>query len=200
MLSHFPNLTTLDTWHNDSDVIVPSDRIKAEISRYCPLLTQYKLKYVASCITPHLLANAATNVTRITFKKDEMAFETISAIVLHRATLKKVALFSYECDYEMDKVNPVSMQIAASSKMLQLIPRNCTQLEKLNLYPYEMDMDVVEAVEWVCKDLRKLRIRVKELNTKEKILKTIALWRAGCWRRWQKKATGANAVVAVEEE
>ncbi|KAG0277223.1 hypothetical protein BGZ95_006295 [Linnemannia exigua] len=201
MLSHFPNLTTLDTWHNISEVIVSSSRINAEILRYCPLLTQYKLKYFASSITPVFLANAATNVMRITFEKDEMVSETISAIILHRATLTKVALFcSYGYDYEMDKVNPVSLQIAASNKMLQLIPRSCTHLKRLNPYPYEMDMDVVEAAEWVCKDLRKLRIRVKGLDTKERILKTIAFWRAGCWRRWQKNATGVNAAVAVDGE
>ncbi|KAG0254061.1 hypothetical protein BGZ95_006142, partial [Linnemannia exigua] len=41
---------------------------------------------------------------------------------------------------------------------------------------------------WICKDLKTLRIRIKDLDTKEKILKAIALWRKGCWRRWREQA------------
>ncbi|KAK3822343.1 MAG: hypothetical protein J3R72DRAFT_497254 [Linnemannia gamsii] len=51
-----------------------------------------------------------------------------------------------------------------------------------------MDVDVVDSEKWTCKDLKTLRIRIKYLDTKEKILKAIALWRKGCWRRWREQA------------
>ncbi|KAG0373721.1 hypothetical protein BGX24_011330 [Mortierella sp. AD032] len=202
ILSHFPNLTTLHTWQNASSKdMVPSDRIKKELSTYCPHLTQYKLEDYSGSITPEFLTNIATNITRITFEEDYMSPETVSAIVLHQSTLKKVAHFyTLDFDYEKDLVPPVSSKIKISEEMLQLIPRRCVQLERLNLHPYEMDIDVMEAAEWVCKDLKKLRIRVKGLDTKEQILRVIALWRAGCWRRWQRGAKRTNGVAAMEVE
>ncbi|KAG0271529.1 hypothetical protein BGZ95_000647 [Linnemannia exigua] len=202
ILSHFPNLTTLHTWQNTSSKdMVPSERIKKDLSTYCPHLTQYKLEDYSGNITPEFLTNIATNITRITFEEEYMSPETISAIILHQSTLKKVAHFySPGFDYEKDEVPPVSDKIKVSDEMLQLIPRRCVQLERLNLHPYEMDVDVMEAAEWVCKDLKKLRIRVKGLDTKEQILRVIALWRAGCWRRWQEKAKRTNALVVEAEE
>ncbi|KAF9151999.1 hypothetical protein BG015_005937 [Linnemannia schmuckeri] len=56
-------------------------------------------------------------------------------------------------------------------------------------------MDLVDMDEWICKDLKMLWVRVKGLNTKDKILKTVTLWRKGCWRRWQEEAG-----VSVEEQ
>jgi hypothetical protein len=62
-----------------------------------------------------------------------------------------------------------------------------------------MNMNEVNMGEWACKDLRALHIRVKDLDTEDKIPKTIALWRKGCWRRWQKKA-GAPIPVEANQE
>ncbi|KAF9123105.1 hypothetical protein BGW39_009253 [Mortierella sp. 14UC] len=201
ILSHFPNLTTLHTWNNYSKDTVPSARIKEELSRFCPHLTQFKLEDSSSGIITQFLTDIATNATRITFEENNMSPETVSAIVLHQATLKKVAHFyALNFNYEKDEVPPVSDRIKVSGEMLQLIPRSCAQLERLNLHPYEMDMDLMEAKEWACRDLRKLRIRVKGLDTKEQILRTIALWRAGCWRRWRKRSAGSNAMALEEEE
>jgi hypothetical protein len=200
ILLHFPNLTTLHTWNDHSKDLILSDRIKEEMSRVCPHLTQFKLEDYSSGIITQFLTSIATNVTRITFEEEIMSPETVSAIVLHQATLKKVAHFyAPNFDYDKDEVPRVSDRIKVSDEMLQLIPRSCARLERLNLHPYEMDMDAIESKEWACKGLRKLRIRVRGLDTKEQTLRTIAFWRAGCWRRWQKKAVWFNAM-AVEDE
>ncbi|KAG0262966.1 hypothetical protein BGZ95_003913 [Linnemannia exigua] len=201
LLSYFPNLKAMHTWKSDPNYTIPTDRIKKELTRYCPLLTQYKLEDGTGSITSEFLTNIATNVTCITFEENCMSPEMVTAIVLHRSTLKKVSHF-YTLDfaYEKDQVLPVPNNIKDLDEMLQLIPRSCVQLERLSLNSYEMDMDVMESAEWVCKDLKKLRIRVKGLDTKEQILRVIALWRAGCWRRWQEKAKRTNALVVEAEE
>ncbi|KAF9083318.1 hypothetical protein BGX23_011583 [Mortierella sp. AD031] len=92
-------------------------------------------------------------------------------------------------NFDSDEVPPVLRHSQASGHLLQLIPRHCSQLETLDLHLQEMEIGEIEMSEWACKNLRTLRIRIKGLDTKDKILKTIALWRAGCWRHWQ-KATG----------
>ena len=55
-------------------------------------------------------------------------------------------------------------------------------------------MDEVEMGEWACKNLEVLRIRIKDLDTKNK---TIALWKAGCRKRRQENA---GTLVAAEDE
>ncbi|KAF9910606.1 hypothetical protein EC991_006165 [Linnemannia zychae] len=200
ILSHFPNLTTLHTWNGYSKEAVPSNRIKEELSRYCPHLVQFKLEDSSGGIITQFLTDIATNVTRITFEEDYMSSETVSSIVLHQATLKKVAHFyTLNFDYDKDEVPLVTDRGKVSDEMLQAIPRSCAQLQRLNLHPFEFDMDVIECKEWACKDLRKLRMRVKGLDTKEQILRAIALWRAGCWRRRQKKAAGPSAITPEEQ-
>ncbi|KAG0380667.1 hypothetical protein BGX24_006383 [Mortierella sp. AD032] len=200
LLSYLPNLTTLHTWHKNSSAMVPSARIKRDFERYCPLLDQFKLEEHSNNIIVEFFTNIVRNVTRITYQEARITPEAIAAIVEHQATLKKVAHFyTRGFDYEKEEVLQFRDNKAISGEMMQEIPRRCSQLQRLNLHQHEMDMDVVESGEWACKDLRKLRIRVKELDTKEKILKAIALWRAGCWRRRQEQATGIKAAVEEEE-
>ncbi|KAF9299070.1 hypothetical protein BGZ88_001695 [Linnemannia elongata] len=43
----------------------------------------------------------------------------------------------------------------------------------------------------------KIQSTIKGLDTKDKILKTVAFWRKGCWKRRQKKA---GNLVAIEEQ
>ncbi|KAG0380666.1 hypothetical protein BGX24_006382 [Mortierella sp. AD032] len=201
LLSYFPNLTILHTWYINNNYSIATDRIKNEFARHCPLLTQFKLEDAWGSIIPEFLTDiVATNVTRITFEEDHITPASVSAIVEHQATLKKVSQFNtMDFHYENEQVPPLYNDTdGVCVQMIELIPKKCSQLQRLNFHRHEMDMDVVESGEWACKDLRKLRIRVKGLDTKEKILRAIALWRAGCWRRWQEQATGIKA--AVEEE
>ncbi|KAF9131357.1 hypothetical protein BGW39_001865, partial [Mortierella sp. 14UC] len=147
------------------------------------------------------LTDIASNVSRLTIHLDCLTPGTVTAILLHQKTIKKVAHFYHRgFDYDKEQVGPVSSNLQVTDEMILQIPRRCSQLQRLNLHRFEFDMDAVEKVEWVCKDLRKLRIRFKDLNTKETILRAIALWRAGCWRRWQQQATEAKAEAAVKEE
>ncbi|KAK3838204.1 MAG: hypothetical protein J3R72DRAFT_183818, partial [Linnemannia gamsii] len=200
LLSYFPNLTTLHTWHWDSSAMTPSARIKKDFERYCPLLKQFKLGDNKDNRIMIFVTDVVSNITRITLQEARMTPNFVAAIVLHQASMEKVAqLYTRGFDYEKEEVPWLQdKNYLCDSQRIQEIPRKCFQLQKLNLHQHEMRMDVVESGEWVCKDLRKLRIRVKGLDTKEKILRTIALWRAGCWRRWQEQATGVK--VAVQEE
>ncbi|KAF9123103.1 hypothetical protein BGW39_009251 [Mortierella sp. 14UC] len=193
LLSHFPNVTILHIW-NMGPYSIPTEMIKDEITRYCPHLTQFKLEDEWGAIVPEFLTNICSNVTRITFEGEGMTEEDITAILLHQTTLKKVSQFcTQDFDYEKEEVPLVKNNMdRVTGPMMQQIPRSCSQLQTLNLHRHEMCMGNVEAAEWACKNLRKLKIRVKGLETQEKILRAIALWRAGCWRRWQRQATEAK--------
>ncbi|KAG9069481.1 hypothetical protein KI688_010384 [Linnemannia hyalina] len=197
LLDYFPALTTLSTYSLNS-VSIPASRIKEDTRRYCPYLTGYRLQDQTGAIVPEFLVNIAHNISEIVFVHKQISLETITAILLHQSTLTSVLHFYVHQDLDLEEANiaPVSTHFEGSSQYLQLIPRCCSRLDILDLHFQEMNMDVVEQGSWVCKDISTLRIRIKGLDTEEKILKAIALWRKGCWRRWQRKA----GTPVVEEE
>ncbi|KAF9547127.1 hypothetical protein EC957_008807 [Mortierella hygrophila] len=199
ILSYFPNLTTLHTWSRDTSYTIPWNGIKEELSRHCPRLIGYQLEDSTGAIVHDFLANIANNnnVSRIMFEYCHISSNTITAILMHQTFLKSVEQFTPSSDFDLERevVAPVSSHFQASGHLLQLIPRCCPRLVSLCLMSHEMDMDVVERGEWACRNLVVLKIRVKGLDTKEKILKAVALWRAGCWRRRQGRTNEDDAVM-----
>ncbi|KAG0376113.1 hypothetical protein BGX24_008262 [Mortierella sp. AD032] len=187
LLSYFPNLTTLSTFnYNAGDTGPSSARVKRETSLYCPRLSGYYLEDDTGNIIHKILTKVAkvNTVEKIRFLYEHISQELVTAILLHQSCLRVITHFDLYAgfDLEKDELVPVKNQMEESKKLLQLIPRRCPKLEHVDLHLHEMDMDDVEVEEWVCKDLRSIRTRIKDLDTKEKILKTIKLWRKGCWR------------------
>ncbi|KAF9134240.1 hypothetical protein BGW39_007711 [Mortierella sp. 14UC] len=185
LLSYFPSLKTLHVISKDATFSVLSARIKEDLSRYCPHLIGFRLEGSTGTIVPKFTSIADT-ASKICFTYKHLSLETITAILLHQATLTTIEQFHF--DFEKDEVPTVSDHFQEAGRFLQLIPKSCSHLATFILPSHEMDMDEVEKGEWVCKDLKSLRIRIKGLDTEEKILKAIAMWRKGCWRRWQDRA------------
>ncbi|KAG0061485.1 hypothetical protein BGZ89_011408 [Linnemannia elongata] len=203
LLSHFPNLTTLCAWNYDRNFMVPAIRIKKELAQYCPGVTRFHLAdSTGALVTEFLTTIANRDVDEFVFRSRHTSLELINTVLLHKKTMRTVMPYCpEEClDQDKNEVAPVSNYLQESSQLLQLIPRGCPELETLDIYFHEMDMDDVEAEEWACKNLMTLRMRIKGLDTAEKILKVIALWRKGCWRRWQKKAGTLMATSEKEDE
>ncbi|KAG0217760.1 hypothetical protein BGX33_009639 [Mortierella sp. NVP41] len=193
LLPSIPNLKTLQVWDYDVDetLAVPAARIKEDLYQHCPHTTGYRLSDTTGAMVPFFSSIIAKDISDLGFLHHHTSLTTITAILLHQATLKTLLMFpTYSgFNFDSDEVPPVLRHSQASGHLLQLIPRHCSQLETLDLHLQEMEIGEIEMSEWACKNLRTLRIRIKGLDTKDKILKTIALWRAGCWRHWQ-KATG----------
>ncbi|KAG0360349.1 hypothetical protein BGX24_005582, partial [Mortierella sp. AD032] len=130
LLSYFPNLTTLHTWHWDSSAMTPSARIKKEFDQYCPLLKQFKLWERSNAIIVELLTSIVSNVTRITFQEAGMTPKIVAAIVLHQSSMVKVAQFyARGFDYEKEEVPQLQESNIVSREMMQDIPRRCSQLQ-----------------------------------------------------------------------
>ncbi|KAG0376114.1 hypothetical protein BGX24_008263 [Mortierella sp. AD032] len=188
LLSYFPNLSYLHIWRDDSRLRIPTTKIKKDLALYCPHLAGYGVEDSANAIS-RSCSRIVKNLSEFVFDYERASVSSITSILLHRESLLRIDVFhDSDFDFEEDNVAAVSNRFRESSQSLQLIPRSCPQLQVLNLYPHEMDMDEVEKGEWVCKNLRTLYIRVRGLDTTEKIAKAIALWRRGCWRRRQEKA------------
>ncbi|KAG0268976.1 hypothetical protein BGZ95_002236 [Linnemannia exigua] len=193
LLSYFPNLTTLSTFnYNAGDSGPSSARVKRETSLYCPRLSGYYLEDDTGYIIHKILTKVANNntVEKIRFLYEHVSQDLVTAILLHQSCLRVITHFDLYAGFDLDKdeLVPVKNQMEESKKLLQLIPRRCPKLEHVDLHAHEMDMDDVEMEEWVCKDLKTIRVRIKDLDTKDKILRAVTLWRKGCWRRWQEQA------------
>ncbi|KAG9069443.1 hypothetical protein KI688_010345 [Linnemannia hyalina] len=200
LLSYFPDLTMLSIRSHKVSLDFPAAKAKDDIARYCPLLTGLHLSGRSSTLVSDFCSLVSRNLSMLFFEFDYFSTQSIMALLLHQATLKNIQGYSSanELNYKAHEFPPVSTHLQESSRFLQLIPRGCPRLQILNLYSHEMDMDEVEMGEWTCKDLEVLHIRIKDLDTKDKMLRTIALWRAGCKEQRQEKA--AEDIVMAGDE
>ncbi|KAG0374020.1 hypothetical protein BGX24_010939 [Mortierella sp. AD032] len=189
LLSYFPRLKVLSIFYFDTSLTIQSSQIKEVLLQYCPDVTHYRLEDHTGANISEFLLNIADNCTELMYNYKYTSLEMITGLLLHQPTLKTVQqILENGFDYEAETISLPSDHFGQSDRLAQLIPRGCSQLRTLNLHSHEMDMDAVEVGKWTCKDLRTLRVRIKDLDTKEKILRAIALWRKGCWRRWREKA------------
>lgn len=197
LLSYFPNLATLYLCNYTPEATIPSAEIKKTILKHCLHLTGFQLEDITGAIVFEFLANISDKVTQLVFRHFNMSMEMINSILLHQNSMTTLMHFSIPgFSFEDGKVAPVTTHSQALGTHLQLVPRRCSRLRVLDLHFFEMEMDAVERGEWTCKGLRTLRVRVMGLDTKDRILKAIELWRAGCRRRSQEKA----GTMMVKEE
>lgn len=200
IFAYFPSLECLQVDSCRSNTTFTFEEIKNQVLQHCPNLTGFRLRHGGSGdIVTRYCRDIGRAISELTFRYDHLSTDSIAAILLHRATLRRVAAIDIytNMNFEADEVAQLVRPSGAYNGSAQFIPRSCPRLEELNLYVHEMDMDEVEKEEWVCKELKSVRLRIKGLCTKEDIVRTIALWRRGCWRRWQEKAGNH---VAIEDE
>ncbi|KAF9131641.1 hypothetical protein BGW39_001546 [Mortierella sp. 14UC] len=188
LLVHFPNLKTWSTSGTDNELrfALQSGLLKAEVKQNCPLLRDVRLKDSPESMWVTLFTDVFSNLTKISFDYKVISVLVLTTILLHQDTVESIqANPGNEIDFERETfVAPGTDHFQASGRQLQLLPRTCSQLTDLNLYPHVMDMDIVESKAWTCKNLRTLRTRIKGLDSKDRILRAIDLWRAG----WRKRA------------
>ncbi|KAF9195043.1 hypothetical protein BGZ51_006009 [Haplosporangium sp. Z 767] len=178
LLVHFPNLIEWTTYLSLEESVVPIERIKTETRMCCP-----KVNQIDTWTTPHdflygLIAKVFYNLASVEFAYEQLSMDIVLALLFHKATLFGVSTTfeSNKSAFERDELPVEVDHFQGSARALQLLPRSCPNLTTLNLEPHQMDMDFVEEEVWVCKGLRRLRVRILGLDTKEKVDRTLQLW------------------------
>ncbi|KAI7827447.1 hypothetical protein BC939DRAFT_445274 [Gamsiella multidivaricata] len=181
LLAHFPNLTYWHVYNQVTTLVVPIKRIKAEVRMCCPKVTQIGTWVTPSPVLYDLVANVFRNLVSVTFAYKELSTDVIIALTFHNATLLDISTFwdVHECHTERDHFPREDDYFQSRGRALQLLPRSCLNLQILGLERHEMDMDHVEESEWACKRLQELRVRIRELDTKEKVKRALQLWKEG---------------------
>ncbi|KAF9922115.1 hypothetical protein FBU30_007804 [Linnemannia zychae] len=203
LLSYFPNLTFLNIRFFGGYSYLPIAQLKTAIAENCPKLTEVDLKGEDGFVVD-LCTHVFKNLTLIHFSEN-ISIQIMDSILLHQNTLKDLSIFEDEGNFQsttddIDGIDIVPCFIQEFAHILQRIPRSCPKLESLSLHLWEMEMDDIEGGEWICKDLRKLQIRVKGLDTKKKIRRVIEMWRSGSRERWRKEAIESKKTMAIEKD
>ncbi|KAG0371196.1 hypothetical protein BGZ54_008936, partial [Gamsiella multidivaricata] len=181
LLVHFPNLAYWHVYNRVTTLIVPIERIKAEVRMCCPKVTQIDTWITPSPVLYDLVANVFRKLTIVRFAYKELSTDIITALLFHNATLFNISTFWNTQKYqtERDDFPREDDHFQSRGRALQLLPRCCSNLQTLALERHEMEMDHVEESEWACKQLQQLRVRIRGLDTKEKVNRALELWREG---------------------
>ncbi|KAK3827983.1 MAG: hypothetical protein J3Q66DRAFT_409126 [Benniella sp.] len=187
----FPNLQSWITRnsHSRGAADVSSQYIRDEVAKHCPSLKALSLGTRAST-TIGMLARSFEDLTEICIKNKQLSNDMVTAILKHQETLKTVMTFvSHDDFYDSETIpDTESIQDDTNGGIIQSIPQHCTRLETLQLPLFEMDMDDVEKTKWGCRDLEELHIRVRGLDTEQKIDRAIQLWKEGRMAIKEKRA------------
>ncbi|KAI8595639.1 hypothetical protein EDD21DRAFT_390672 [Dissophora ornata] len=188
LLVHFPNLTCWYCYSVERALVVSVERIKAEARICCPKASKLNTGKTTSPVLFDLVANAFNNLNAVTFVYERLSMDVIVALLFHRATLQDVTTFrnSNQSKTEQDSVLSLEDPFQVSGRALQLLPRSCPNLTVLSIELHEMDMDFVEEEEWVCRGLQQLRVRIRSLDTEEKVNRTHQLWMEGIMKKNKK--------------
>ncbi|KAF9130084.1 hypothetical protein BGW39_003488 [Mortierella sp. 14UC] len=199
LLLHFPNLKIIELCDHEEEgsaAIIPPNIIIAELSRHCRLLTGLRVQGLRDCsdLVSTFCSMVGRSVSELAFDYDHISLGIITSLLFHATTLQSVKIYR-GVDFILDNetVPHVADHFQVWGQFLQLIPRSCAQLRILDIHLHEMDMDVVEQVEWVCRDLRRLRVRVKGLDTRDRVMETIELWR----REWRARQNNASTTISA---
>ncbi|KAK3834509.1 MAG: hypothetical protein J3R72DRAFT_221824 [Linnemannia gamsii] len=162
-------------------LFVPVERIKREVAICCPQVTMIDTWKSPQLIIYNLVANAFHSLTHVTFAYSQLSMDVIVALLCHKATLLQIIAFqgSSKSYTERDSVPSEDDHFQHSGRAVQLLPRSCPYLKFLEFEGHEMDMEIIEEETWTCRGLQHLRVRIRGLDTKDKIDQSLNLWKEG---------------------
>ncbi|KAF9094104.1 hypothetical protein BGX29_009658 [Mortierella sp. GBA35] len=134
--------------------------LRQEINRYCPDLKTVQFDFADGPVVSKLLAQVFTGLDKFTLYHTELTSDILLGTLKHQDTRTLVDL---TCRRSMNRM------FGYASTMLQLIPRSCRQLQVLSIRGYSLGIEELEEGEWMCKNLKELRLGVRGLTGKSEI-------------------------------
>ncbi|KAF9900750.1 hypothetical protein EC991_006923 [Linnemannia zychae] len=170
LLAHFPRL---QRWHITSlalPIYASMDTIIKDVAK-CQHLKDIRLGDGTWDVASDLVSTVFEDLVSCTLSTQIIASSTILGLVSHLNTLTSVIIVGNSSTKTADDAATVVrdsstiFQDTMITKWLYMIPRLCLNLQLLSLEPIVCDIEAIEARPWVCKDLRELRLRVKDLDS-----------------------------------
>ncbi|KAF9962783.1 hypothetical protein BGZ70_007890 [Mortierella alpina] len=176
---HFPNLKTFSTYGGSNERL-PVLQFKEEVERWCPRLDALQTNRSSGKPMVQMMVHGFRSLEYIRFASDKLTPEVVLAMLRHKDSLRFLTAFtptqlSVAEFFDQAQVPPVDDKILEARWMTQSLLRKCHKLEEFWLPELAMSMDEVEKMEWGCKGLKDLRIRIQGLDTAESIDRVIHL-------------------------
>jgi hypothetical protein len=175
ILAHFPRLESFYTWSPKTLLTISLDQMKGQFEQNCPLLRHIGIDAPTN-VTTALLTQVFESLTAITISAEDISVNVIMAITSHLKTLESISTSGFNEGYDQDEVPQLSGDPSASVHDIQLIPQTCSRLTKIEFPTRVMEMSDIEETDWSCTQLEELYIRIRNLETKDKIDRAIQLW------------------------
>ncbi|KAF9392339.1 hypothetical protein BGX21_011052, partial [Mortierella sp. AD011] len=177
LFAHFPKLMQwrVCSESSSSTKVSPKD-IKSEVTLHCPNLWFLYLD-VDGPTAGEIITKGFKSLWTICVRQDQLSPQLILAILRHSSELTNFTTFLQPQRQDDDDGELEEIEVSqAPGWAIQQIPQQCKHLRSLVLPEQEIDIEDMEMSPWSCRFLRDLHIRIRGLNTKEKVDRTIQLW------------------------
>ncbi|KAF9570585.1 hypothetical protein EC968_001660 [Mortierella alpina] len=180
---HFPNLKTFSTYGGSNERL-PVLQFKEEVERWCPRLDALQTNRSSWRPMVQIMVHGFRSLEYIRFASDKLTPDVVLAMLRHKDSLRFLTAFTptqltVAEFFDQAQVPPVADNVPEAMWMTQSLLRKCHKLEEFWLPELAMSMEEVEKMEWGCKGLKDLRIRIEGLDTAESIDRVIGLLKAG---------------------
>ncbi|KAG0203134.1 hypothetical protein BGX28_004504 [Mortierella sp. GBA30] len=190
IVRHFPNLEAVTLHSKNNRMTFPVRAIKEAKGAWNLRLKVLDIESLPESVVNDLSMHVSGESTKIALNYSAVSPIVILSMLVYRNILTDILACVSRGELYMNRDVPaVDDHFRSTGWMMQALPRHCPKLETLEIPDHEMDMDDVESVDWACKDLSELRVRIKGLDTAEKIDDALDLWKK---RRLHEKASVPN--------
>ncbi|KAG0046047.1 hypothetical protein BGZ83_008747 [Gryganskiella cystojenkinii] len=204
LLMYFPLLMGWRVTNDgQNDFPVPVATLRSAVKDHWSLRRLWTESSCASTVKSLVLGIRCLSLIYVTYS--ELTTDAIAAILTHSDSL--VAMNTY-FDEKLCQLEPVGDLLGDNKFTVDLLMRHCKNLVVLQLFEHELDLSEYSHCSWKCLQLERFAIRIKGLETKDKIESAIRLFtEAKVWKqKFQKrkeeraKALSVAVAAAVEKE
>ncbi|KAI1293406.1 hypothetical protein EDD11_008429 [Mortierella claussenii] len=182
LLTQLPCIKEWRTWSLDTEKVALKT-IKDEFSRCCPLLQAVCVE-LPSAAAAEVYVHAFQNLTKVCILHNSLSAELLMAILSHQATL--VIFMTYTPSsgiYDQEEVPEVNMHFQTFTWMALMPLRLCPKLTTFYMSMYEFGIEELEQAISQYDVLKDLRIRIRNLDTAEKVDHALQMWVDGIRHR-----------------
>ncbi|KAF9086881.1 hypothetical protein BGX27_003087 [Mortierella sp. AM989] len=205
ILKHFPNIRRLDLQIDCTRLTdINVDAFVETLKKHCPKMVEISTRtnsYSSIQVIHTLLKKALISIPIALFSCKSINHKVVLGLLSYKNSLKYLEIHDNNDEEVRKKGNDSALiwddefSLSRHSWTIPVLIMNCPNLEVLIIPSFQMDMEVVEELPWVCKNLRELRIRILGLITESLILEPMEKWLEGQIARKQRRFSVTDAII-----
>ncbi|KAG0259330.1 hypothetical protein BGZ95_004715, partial [Linnemannia exigua] len=183
LLVHFPALQDWTVELGSGNESINLTQLHQDVVQYTPRLCNIQVNDASGAILTELLARVFLKLETCILQHSQFTSASFLGLLQHQATLTSIHI-QLHTRPSLDS-DPERLE---SMRSTHLILRVCKKLQVLSIKGYEVKIDEFDAGEWVCKDLKELRVTIYGLSVANSALCLSRLQelrnKSRGWRAW----------------